>query len=101
MKNFLIGLVPNKVFVIITHCDLVNPEDNEISEMIEEYKILSGLKIPPENVIKFGNVEEHLKPLFDLNSQCFNYAPMTLTNDLKVAVAKIKLELLSFFTNMS
>ena len=101
MCKFLNGIVPKKVFLIITHCDIKGCSDSNISERIEQYELYSGLKIPRENVIKFGNVKEQLNPLFNLNSPSFSSAPMTLTKDISGAVATIKSELPSLITFVS
>jgi hypothetical protein len=55
MCNFLKNLNPKKVFVIITHCDVQMPCENYLEEKIGLYEECSGMKIPRENVLKFGN----------------------------------------------
>ncbi|CDW72080.1 UNKNOWN [Stylonychia lemnae] len=56
--------------------------------MFEEY---SGLKIPIQNVIKFGNKKEHLLPLFDIDAQ--SSGQMRLVNNISQVAAQIKQEL--------
>jgi hypothetical protein len=55
MCKFLNGIVPKKVFAIITHCDVQMPSEQNLDERIGLYETYSGLKIPRENVLKFGN----------------------------------------------
>lgn len=65
MCRFLNGLVPKKAFVIITHCDVQIPSEQNLDERIKMYETYGGLKIPRENVLKFGNKAQQLSPLFN------------------------------------
>ena len=94
MCRFLNGLIPKKVFVIITHCDVQIPSEQNLDERIQLYAQYSGLKIPRENVLKFGNDKKHLLPLFNSKqSLALSSAPMTLVSNLSAAAHAVKSEL--------
>ena len=102
MCRFLNGLVPKKVFVIITHCDVQLPSEQNLDERIKMYETYSGLKIPRGNVLKFGNDKQQLAPLFDSQqSLASSSAPMTLVSNLSAAALALKSELPSLVQEVS
>ena len=55
IKEFLDNLSPQHVFVVVTHCDIKNPDPTTINEKIESLKKSGGIDIKKENVILFNN----------------------------------------------
>ena len=65
IKEFLDNLSPQHVFVVVTHCDIKNPDPTTINEKIESLKKSGGIDIKKENVILFNNTAKSLQPLIN------------------------------------
>jgi hypothetical protein len=67
LMNFLVNFSPDRVFLVITHCDIYPDAVTEeyVAGKLESLKTFSGLDIPRDNVILLENTIETIKPLFD------------------------------------
>ena len=64
LNHFMMGVFPQRIYLVITHCDVKTPTEDQILERLQCYKECTGLEIPRSNVILFGNNKESLRPLF-------------------------------------
>jgi hypothetical protein len=65
--NFLESFSPDRVFLVITHCDIFPDAVTEehVAGKLESLKIFAGLDIARDNVILSENTIETIQPLFD------------------------------------
>jgi hypothetical protein len=64
--SFLENFSPDRVFLVITHCDGCDlPTDEDVVGKLESLKTFVGLEIPRDNVIMSENTIETIQPLFD------------------------------------
>jgi hypothetical protein len=64
--NFLENFSPDRVFLVITHCDVCGlPNEEHVIGKLESLKAFAGLEIPRDNVIMSENTIETIQPLFD------------------------------------
>jgi hypothetical protein len=65
--SFLENFSPDRVFLVITHCD-VHPDavtEEHVAGKLESLKTFAGLDIPRDNVILSDNTIESIQPIFD------------------------------------
>jgi hypothetical protein len=85
IKEFLDNLSPQHVFVVVTHCDIKNPDPTTINEKIESLKKSGGIDIKKENVILFNNTAKSLQPLINkLTRGNMNFTSLIDQKRLKV-----------------
>ncbi len=62
MKEFLDGFTPDHVYCVITHCDLYEPDQEQMMAKLESFEKYGGVKCHPHNVFTFNQTVESLVP---------------------------------------
>lgn len=59
-SKFFANFEPKKIFLIITHCDLMKIEEEQVLGKLESFKKWAKVDIPRQNAILFDNTPESL-----------------------------------------
>ena len=63
INKFFAPLDNSRVFLVLTHCDKLRPNQDYIVKKLASISENSGLYIPEGNVIQFDKTKESLEPL--------------------------------------
>jgi GTP-binding protein EngB required for normal cell division len=65
ITKFFSNFSPKNVFLVITHCDQLNPSDSFIADKLAAFKKYGPLDIPAENVVLFDKTPQSLLPFLE------------------------------------
>jgi len=65
INRFLKDIKPDFIYCLITHCDLYQPTEEDITMKLDSFKRFAQVDCPRDHVIKFNNKPESLKELVD------------------------------------